>query len=273
LPSKRREAYFPTGNAVQLVSPFLVAEGEDLLAEVRPHPASYAGRYLADLAWLALGGLAIWVQLKAHGQEWTGLAAFATFAVLHGAGAKMLKAPGLRFGIIIAMVATALDVWISASKAMTGRQTLLDPVAALIALAAAAAFLSFARTEFARTRRTVYVTNRRVVVRKGLAHIQERSIELERVESVRATQGPWAQLFKYGTIVLTLESKGRQKAGALAPYESLSGIPKWEEVKHRIEAALEERNLSPKERSRRAEERRVKDSMRALSGWTGATRP
>lgn len=248
------------------MSPFLAAEGEDVLAEVRPHPASFAGRYLGDAAWLGLGALALWIQVETP-QKWIGLAAFAVFALVHAAAAHQLKVTGLRFGVAMAFAATGFNVLIN----VLGWS--LRPEAAIILVAVVAAFIAFARTEFDRARRTLYVTSRRVVLRKGLGRVHERAIDLERVESVRVTQGPWAQLCRYGTLVLTLEAKGRQKPGALAPAETLHGIPRWQEIKHRIEAALEEISLPPRDRARRAEERRLRDSMRALSGWTGATRP
>lgn len=254
------------------MSPFLAADGEDVLAEIRPHPASFAARYLADLAWLALGWLAAWVQVEAVKQAgasatWTGLAAFATFAVLHAVGAKILKAPGLRFGVGVALVATGALV------ATQWSLIRLDRMALLVILIIAATFFSFIRTEFDRVRRTLFVTSRRIVLRKGLGRVQERAIDLDHVQSVRAVQGTWGQLFRYGTIVLTLHAKGRTKPGMLAPAETLHGIPKWNEVKYRLEAVLEERTLPPKERVRHAEERRLKDSMRALAGWAGTQNP
>jgi membrane protein YdbS with pleckstrin-like domain len=242
------------------VARLLLADGEDLLAQFRPHPASRLVAFLSGLLYAGYG-LAGWWLGRTLGWEGWAWVAVLLGCVVHAWAAHRFRAAGVAAGVVGALGSGA---W--GSLALAGRWPLEAGLPAL-GLGTALAVLALGSVEFRRRRRVTYVTSRRIVLRGGVGRLTEVAHPLDRVVGVRAAQPPLGQVFGFATLVVGLEAKGRSK-GAPSPAERLEGVPDWEVVKHRLEAALEERRLSPKERARRAEERRLRESMKALAGWS-----
>lgn len=248
---------------------FLLGEGEDLLARFRPHPMSYLPRYLHALTWILYGVFAWWIREwgVGRGSEFAfqaGAFWFAFLALLHAVGARVTKHTrvfhrSVAWAIVgvLAGIAVASGFWPTAAFSRFHA----------IALGTLTGIIEFALAESERGRRVHHLTNRRLVMRGGVGRVSERTLNLERVETVHGSQGALGQMFGFGTVTLTLESRGRRKEGVPAPTEDLHGVPHWEVVKHSIELALDEQDLSSKERQKRSEERRLKESMRALARW------
>lgn len=257
------------------VARLLLSDGEDLHTRWRPHFASYIPRYLVDLLWATYGlaGFVLqrWTERATNDAEtWTWLAPafFLVCAALHAFFSYRQEVwTGVAWAIGWASAAAAIIV-----LALMERLP-ISPSPMTVLLGAAATVLLLARTELSRLRRHHFLTNRRLIVRHGIASLTERTLEIDRVQSVRGVQGPLGQVANYGTLHLSLVVPARRKPGDPQPSETLDGVPRWDEVKHRIELLLEERRLPPKERQKRIEERRLRDSMRALADWAHPQNP
>lgn len=240
-----------------------MGEGEDLLAQFHPHRGSYLGRYAADAVWIVYGVIAWSVAKRTADSGWLGLLTLALLAIPMAALPRVRKE-----GVdVLALVwgGAAVVLIVSFWKRTPPVEL---PILAL-GLGIAAGLVGLLRTELSRQRHLTAVTNRRILLRGGLGRMVERTIELDRIDSVRAVQNGSGQMFHYADLVLTLEGRSRAKAGAVAPHETIHGVPDWQRVKHRLESVMEERRLTPKQREKAAEERRLKDSMHALAGWAG----
>lgn len=113
--------------------------------------------------------------------------------------------PPLAVSLLVLVVVGLID---AVSPGDVGGHSLGLPkeVIALVAVLFVAAVLSL---RYLRWRYTTFtLTDRRVLVNRGVLSRFSKSIALDRVQDVRVTQGPLARLFRAGTV--EIESAGRE---------------------------------------------------------------
>ncbi len=246
----------------------LLGDGEDLLARFRPHPASYLGRYLLDAIWLAYGFVAWGFHRANPAYDWTSLAAFVALCLGHVAVLRLLKRGGAARPIVWGLAALGLMIAIPLGYHLRDAWIPLYPPA----LGVLATALGVAATEFDRLRRIHHLTSRRILLRTGIGRLTERSVDFDRIETVQSSQGALGQMFGYAHLGLVYHARGKKREGKSMTTEELVGVPNWQVVKHQIETALAEQQLPAKERQKRVEERRLRESMRVLAQWTRTER-
>ncbi|MBI2077334.1 MAG: PH domain-containing protein [Euryarchaeota archaeon] len=130
------------------------------------------------------------------------------------------------------------------------------------------AFLRLVFWELDRINRVHYLTTERLVLRGGVGNRRERTVQLRRIQEVRSEYGFLGQGLDYGTLTLVMNRIVRGKeAQVFEEREVLPGIGRLTEVKHHVEQLVEETKMPQKDRRRRVDERRVKESMRVLARW------
>ncbi|HLE48108.1 MAG TPA: PH domain-containing protein [Candidatus Thermoplasmatota archaeon] len=244
----------------------LLFENEELVARFRPHPMSYGRRYLTSLLWVIPGGLGGLITVTvggAHPIAW-GLVALAAVALLSGltfARITKTRSGFPWFGAAVALGFVVADVF----HALTWSA----PAWTLpVALGAALGILRLMFWELERLSRVHYLTTERLVLQGGVGSRRERTVQLKRVQEVRSHYGFLGQALDYGNLTLVLNRVVRGKeAQVFEEQEVLAGIGRVTEIKHHLEQLVEETKMPQKDRRRRVEERRVKESMRVLARW------
>lgn len=222
---------------------------------------------MRDLLWIGYGVLAWWVALRVPGGDALGLAVFALLALAHGGAVYMVG----RSGWVRAFVWAAAALLVMASLFVGELGAARPWIAATWPLGVGATLLSVVATEFDRVRRVHDLTSNRLVVRTGVGRLFEESIPLDHVQAVQASQGTLGQLFRFAQLHLTLTERRQVRKKKGEPHEApkviLKGVPRWEEVKHHIDVALQEQRFPAKQREKRIEERRLRETMGALATW------
>lgn len=244
----------------------LLSEGEDLVAEFRPHPATYLSQYGLSLAWISFGLLAFWLasgNAKLPDFPADALVYFAFMGLLYGGIQVWSRRREAWFSLALGATALllALLFWWKVLP------TTVPSDLYAVSLGVLGTSVLLIAHEVDRNLRQRFLTNRRLVVRGGVGRRHEHTIPLERVEAVRGVQSTFGQLFGYGTLLLVLGTKTRKKTGDMEDVEPLEGVPHYDVTKHRLEELTREVRLPTKERQRSAEERHLKESMRQLASW------
>lgn len=260
-------------------------EGEELFLRFRPHFLSFLPHYSGALSWIIAGlfGAALTVALvDGQAAAWGVL-----FAALLGLGAAMLrkrmrrapapespkdKAPVRRglslayawFGILFGMGIAIFAVFVGIPEA-------IPPPAVPVLFTATLAIIRIVGWEIHRMRRVGYLTSTRIVARTGIGNQREESLPLDRIHEVRSDVGPLGQMFNYGTLSLVTSKPSRAK-NAVEESWVLAGIAPLSNVKHQVEQLLAESRLPTRDRKRQVEERRLRESMRALAAWMRKSR-
>lgn len=244
-------------------------EQEELLLRFRPHPLHYAPHYATSLLWI-LPGLAAALVAPMLGTYPGPSSAFlaailALLVALTGLRIRRLG-PGFAFfatgffgaaGLLLIAIPAplaGLDAWIGFGVGL---------------LVAAIRLLIW---EWDRLARLHHLTTQRLLINGGLRSRTERTIHVEKIQESRAARGIFGRLFDYGDLTLVFSKRLREKGGHLEDAEILRGIAALSSVKHEIDQLLAEAKLPAKDRRRRLEERRVKDSMRLLASWMRSER-
>jgi len=245
---------------------FRLFEDEELVARFRPHPMSYGRRYLWSLAWAIPGGLGAATSLFVGGDHaiaW-GLVALALSGLLAGLiHARMMKtrtrfpwfAAAIGFGGVVVDL-LGVPFW--------PFEAVLLPLAVGMGLA----LVRLVGWELERMSRLQFLTTERLVLRTGVGSRHERTVQLKRVQEIRSEHGYLGQAFDYGNLILVMGRHVRgTEAKVFEEHEALRGIGRLGEIKHQVEQLVEETKLPQKDRRRRVDERRVKESMRVLARW------
>lgn len=242
----------------------VVQEGEEVVAQFRPHPAAYLHRYAWGVLWLAWGAAALALQPLASDVPALSLFAFTAFAFVHALLQRLAKQRGVFLTLLWAALALGVAVAVAADVA---RDQAWLPYGALL-LAAPPALAVLGLHELDRRLRRMILTTRRIRVRGGIARRHEHAIDLERVQSVRGVQGALAQLFGYGDLVFVYSSRAQPKTGqVLEDTEVLSGVPRFQHHQRALDTVLSDLRLPDRERRKRQDERRLRDSMRTVAAW------
>lgn len=244
----------------------LLFENEELVAQMRPHPLSYMRRYAATLLWLLPGivGALVAETWEAGKPVSWGLAAFAVLTaavILFNTRVRRLPSAFGWFGVAAGVALILLD--------LANLLTLQVPGFTVpLALGAGLFTLRLIWWELERLARLHFLTTERLVVRAGVGSRKERALPLRQIQEVRGEHGLFGQAFDYGDIILVLSKHRGAEAKLVEDKEHLRGVGRWTESKHQITQLVEEARLSPKDRHRRMDERRVRESMRLLSKWS-----
>lgn len=255
----------------------LTAEGEEVLRSFRPHVFSYLPTYALGFAWLAWGAAAWLVRTWLGGGLglWLGWSVMVLLIVGHG----FLRARARRDARIWVLHAIALGV-LGAVAAAELYWPAWPPEAAsygpLIAGAAITLAALVAR-EILRMATVTYVTSARVIARRGLAPRRELVFLYKDLAGVESAQGVMGSVFGFGRIHLIKKTR-RQRRTKTKRKETetdeaegfeIRGVPDFEAARRDVSTLIEEARLSAKERQRRSEERRLRQTMTKLSRWRG----
>jgi hypothetical protein len=94
-------------------------------------------------------------------------------------------------------------------------------------------------------------------------------LSLKKIQDVRSDQPLFGRFFDFGNLSLVQSRTVRGKDAKLyEDIELLQGVAPLTEIQFNIQQLVEESRMPPKDRRRRLEERRVRDSMRRLAAWT-----
>lgn len=241
-------------------------EGEEFVARFRPHPFAYGRRYLGSLLWTLAGAVGAVVTALVGGDHPT------SWGLVTLAGLGLLAA--LVFGRFTKQ--RSGFPWLAASTSLA--LVVLDVFDLLpwplerwtlpLLLGAAFTFLRLVGWEAERLNRLHFLTTDRLVIRGGVGSRRERTVAVKRIQEVRSEHGFLGQALDYGNLILVLGRQVRGKeAQVFEEREELRGIGRLGEIKHHVEQLAEETRMPPKDRRRRMDERRVKESMRVLARW------
>lgn len=238
-------------------------QDEELVARFRPHALSFLPHYLGAASWLVGGAAGSAVALYAGPPYGTALGILTVItlgllAALVRRHARGASAGYAGFAFLLGAGAAAAVPLFPPAEATAWRIPLL--------FAAGLSLLRLGGWELHRLRRVHFLTSNRLVARTGLGHRREESLPLERVREVRGHRGPIGQLFGYGDLVLVLGTAGRGKNNAEDTWV-LAGIARMWAVKYDLEELLQESRLPARERRRRGDDRRLRESMRRLASW------
>lgn len=239
-------------------------ETEELLLRFRPHPLSYSLRYAASFLWLVPGALAVFLSPQL-GNKTAAAGAFLCAIIAVIAALVAWKTPRLRLGFPL----------FAAAFFILGGSLMLVPGVELpgleawygLALSILVTLIRLALHEADRLSRVHYLTTQRLVIQGGLRGRSERTMLVEKVIESRTTRGVLGQLFDYGDITLVLAKRMKREGGSVEDVETLRGVGALSDLKHNVDQLLAESKLPPRDRRKRLEERRVKESMRLLANW------
>lgn len=242
----------------------LLQEGEDLVAQFRPHPGSYLWTYSVGALWLAWGALGYYVGAALLTWPPLGGLVLAAAALLHALLVRATRQRGFVLSLVWAALAATLGLLTLAPVPVLPDYPSLVPAS----VATLAALSVWGVAEFDRRMRRHVLTTRRLQVAGGLSTHHQHTIDLSKVETLRAAQSLLGQLLGYGRITFVFSTKIKGKKGELLEHnETLSGIPRFETSLHQVETVVAELRLPERERKKRVEERRLKESMKHLAGW------
>lgn len=243
----------------------ILADGEYLAARFRPHWASRAGPVGAAAAWILAAALAVYASFAEwFGSPIGGILFFAAFAVV----VATRRWRQVRRGRALwALLWATLSVLLALLQYSAPAALPAEPWILLLVMGAVAAGPIILEVEVIRRRQLHYVTDRRLILQEGVRRRHEETLEWERVDQVRGHQNVLGQLFRFGTVELVLHKSGRQKTDAPAATMALAGVPAYTRTKHVIEGFVADARGHTRDRTKRVEERRMKDSMQALAQW------
>lgn len=258
---------------------FLTADDEELLRSFRPHVLSYVPSYLLAFLWTAWAA-AGWAVERLVGGGWGFWLGYATFILLilcHGYARYRWGRQGRALALHAA--ATAFVVGAAVLDRMQvllpGGLTEYDPLAAGAALTA----LSLVAREMKRHANVSFLTTQRVVARHGLAPRTETVLFLKDIAGMETRQGLLGSLFGFGRIRLVKGKRRRSRTTKKGTEEveeddviELVGVPHFEVARRDLNSLLQETRLSDKERRKRHEERRLKESMDRVARWDPPSR-
>ena len=243
---------------------FQLFQEEELFLRFRPHFLSFARHYVSSFAWVVAGAIGAFTALALgsaqHPEIW-GVFAVITLGLVGGIARRRVTRASMAYSWFGVLVGTIVAL-----------QLLFVPLLEIpawvypVAVGALLTLLRLIGWELTRLQRVHYLTSQRLVLRGGLGHRQEETLSLAHIRDLRSQVGPLGQLLGYGDIVLGLGTTGRVKA-AREEVWILAGIGRHSEVKHQLQQLLEEQRLPTKERQKRVQERRVRESMRRLASW------
>lgn len=253
---------------------FLTANDEELLRSFRPHLVSHVPSYLLAFLWLAWAATG-WLVEDAVGGSWgfwLGYSTFVFLILLHGYARFRWGGQGRALATHTAAAAIVL-----AGAVLDQMGALLPPAFAdynPIAIGATFTVLSLVVREAKRQATQTYVTTQRVVLRHGLAPRTETILLLKDAAGMTTRQGLLGGLFGFGRIELIKGKRRRSRTTKKGTEEleeddtlTLTGVPHFEVVRRDLSSMIQETRLSDKERRKRHEERRLKDSMDRLAQW------
>lgn len=253
---------------------FLTGDDEELLRSFRPHVLSYVSSYALALLWL-LWSLPAVVLPEAVGAAWgfwLGYATFLLLVLMHGyVRYRLRSAPHvLALHAIVAAIVTAGMALDSMGLILPASFSRYDPLAVAGVVAAASLVTREAKRHATRT----YLTTQRIVTRQGLAPRTESVLLLSDVGGMETRQGMLGSLFGFGRIRLVKGKRRRSRTTKKGTEEveeddilEVRGVPGFERVRRDLGSLVQETRLSDKERRRRIEERRLKDSMARVARW------
>lgn len=238
-------------------------EQEELLLRFRPHPMAYARRYATGLLWI-LPGLAGLPVAHLLGSRPAASSAFLAAILTLLVALLALRFPMLGFGF--AAFATGAFAALGALALLPGLP--VESMGALYGVAAALAvtLMRLLLWDWDRRARIHHLTSQRLIVHGGLRSRSERTVQLGGIHETRASRAVLGRVFDYGDLTLVY-GRHMRKGVPVEDVEVLSGVAPLATIKHEVDQLLLEQKLPAKERRRRLDERRVKQSMRLLATW------
>jgi hypothetical protein len=251
---------------------FLLGDEEELLRAFRPHILSWTRSYAAAFLWMAWG----WLGMLARGvvdDQHVAYAVFLLLAALHGFLRARAKGPRAwiahSMGLGVIFTAWVLDA--------SGRIPTPFPEAwTTVLVGAGLVAVSLVVREATRWASMTYLTSQRVVIRRGLAPRTETVVAIRDIKETPSIQHLLGGIFGFGRIRLvrgTKRVKNAEKDEIVEDSEELRGVPRFEETRRDLNALIEEARMPVKDRRKRLEERRLKDSMIRLTQWKPGDRP
>jgi hypothetical protein len=244
----------------------LLFEGEELVVRFRPHPVWYVPRYLSALGWLAAAALsALAATLLVPDFVLTaGLSALVVVSLVAALVVGRVLKKDWMFSAFVALACGALLAVQALHLLPLGPDMLV-----LVVLGAALALLRIGLHEYDRVSRAHFLTTERLVIRGGVRAREDRTISLRKIQEVRTERPMMTRPFDVGHAILVLSRsvRGGKEPVVHEDKEVLRGIGHLTEIQHHLAQLSEESRMPQKDRRRRLEERRVKDSMRRLAGW------
>lgn len=253
---------------------FLTADDEELVRSFRPHGLSHIPSYLLAFVWLVWAA-AGWALGRAVGGDWGFWLGYATFVLLvlvHGYARYRWRSRGRALATHAAAAAVVLTAAVldRMGALLPGGLAEYNPVA----VGGVFAVLSLLTREAKRQATVAYLTTQRVVARHGLAPRTETILLLKDIAGMETRQGLLGGLFGFGRIRLIKGKRRRSRTTKKGTEEvdeddvfELVGVPHFEVARRDFNSLLQETRLSDKERRKRHEERRLKESMDQLAHW------
>ena len=247
----------------------LLGEGEQLVRVTRPHVLAYVPAYAAALLWAAWGTAASLVMMQGDGaSDVLGWALAMLLVLLHAAFAAVKGKKGrvwIRHGVVLGILAVA---WTATATGPPAVADLAD--AAPVAVLGAVSLVGLIVRQMGRHAERTYITNQRVVMRRGLAPRTENVVAWKDVRELRGVQGLLGGVFGFGMIRLVVGTK-KVKEGeterTVEDVREVRGVSRFEEARRDVHALLEEVRMPLKDRQKRLEERRLRESMERLATW------
>lgn len=258
---------------------FLTADDEELLRSFRPHVLSFVPSYLLAFLWVAWAAAGWAVERVVAGDWgfWLGYGTFVFLVLCHG----YVRYRWGRQGRALALHAAATAFVVVAAVLDRTAVLLPDGLAEYnpLAVGAALTILSLFAREMKRHSSVSFLTTQRLIARQGLAPRTETILLLKDIAGMETRQGLLGSLFGFGRIRLAKGKRRRSRTTKKGTEEfeeddvvELVGVPRFEVARRDLNSLLQETRLSEKERRKRHEERRLKESMDRLARWDPPSR-
>jgi hypothetical protein len=253
----------------------LTSDDEEVFRSFRPHIFSYVPTYALAFAWLAWGaaGWSVRAGLGGGAGQWVGWVVMVVLILAHGVLRARVR--GDRRIWLHHMIAVAVVAGVASAEAFWPQWPAAAGDLTPAVVGALLSLVSLVARETVRLTSVTYVTSTRVVARRGLAPRRELVFLYKDLDGAESVQGVLGSIFGFGRIFLIKKARRRRRTTTKraetetdeAETFEIGGVPDFEAARHDVNTLIEEARLSIKERQRRSEERRLRQTMSRLSRW------